>query len=451
VSVVHPQDLGLREQARLIAAGELDPGELLAATLARLAERDGPLRSTPEVFPRQARQMLAAAPGGPLRGVPVTVKDMYSLPWRGARNGTRHEVLPASASGLFGRVRDAGAIVGGLANQHELGLGSTGAVSAYGAHRNPWDPARSPGGSSGGSAAAVAARLVAGSVGSDTGGSARIPAAWCGCVGLKLSYGGVPRGGYTGAATSLSAWGPIARDAGDVRLLAEALLARRLPAGDGAALRVGIVPAPYWDDCDPEVAAACQAALTIAGWTVREVELPGAAHAVAAFMLRGFAELGTAIPAAVLADASPQVRALALYSRLWPAARLIRADRVRALLRRGLADAFADVYLLAWPTVPAPACPLDDPRVELPSGTVPADAANMRQVVLANLTGLPGISVPVRPHPSGLPAGLQLLGPWGGEARLLDAAEHLEHATGRAYVQAPWPIAAQPARPPATS
>lgn len=113
----------MRDQARLIAAGELDLVELLAATLARLAERDGPLRSTPEVFPQQARQMLAAAPGGPLRGVPVTVKDMYSLPWRGARNGTRHELLPASASGLFRRVRDAGAIVVGLANQHELGLG----------------------------------------------------------------------------------------------------------------------------------------------------------------------------------------------------------------------------------------------------------------------------------------------------------------------------------------
>jgi len=126
---------------------------------------------------------------------------------------------------------------------------------------------------------------------------------------------------------------------GDVRLLAEALLARRLPAGDGAALRVGIVRTPYWDDCDPEVAASCQAALTIVGWTASEVDLPGTAHAFAAFMLRGFAELGTAIPAAVLADASPQVRALALYSRLWPAARLVRADRDRALLRRGLADA----------------------------------------------------------------------------------------------------------------
>lgn len=123
MNMLHPQDLSLREQARLIAAGELDPGELLAATFARLAERDGQLRSTPEVFPQQAREMLTAAPDGPLHGVPVTVKDMYSLPWRGARNGTRHELLPASASGLFGRVRDAGAIVVGLANQHELGLG----------------------------------------------------------------------------------------------------------------------------------------------------------------------------------------------------------------------------------------------------------------------------------------------------------------------------------------
>src|SRR5262249_34597442 len=159
--------------AAAIAAGDLDPGELLDATLARIAERDGPLNSTPIVFPDEARAMSAGA-AGPLRGVPVTVKDMYALPWRGARNGTKVELIPAGASGGFRRLKEAGAVVVGVANQHELGMGTTGALSAYGAHGNPWDVTRCPGGSSGGSAAAVSARLVAGSLGSDSGGSTRL-------------------------------------------------------------------------------------------------------------------------------------------------------------------------------------------------------------------------------------------------------------------------------------
>src|SRR5436305_14108759 len=140
--------------------------------------------------------MLAAAPDRPLRGVPVTVKDMFSLPWRGARNGAGFELFPPSASGPFRRLRDAGAIVVGIANQHELGLGSTGVASAYGPAANPWDHTRCAGGSSGGSASAVAARLVAGSLGSDSGGSTRLPAPWCGVVGLKVTYPALPHDGH---------------------------------------------------------------------------------------------------------------------------------------------------------------------------------------------------------------------------------------------------------------
>ncbi|MEY2459903.1 MAG: aspartyl-tRNA(Asn)/glutamyl-tRNA(Gln) amidotransferase subunit, partial [Acidimicrobiaceae bacterium] len=251
----HPQDLGLRAQAAAIRSGEIKASELLDVTLSRLAERDIALNSTPVVFADEAREMLAVAPAGPLHGVPVTIKDMYSLPWRGAHNGTSFELIPPAESGGFRRLRDAGAVIVGVANQHEAGMGTTGTVSAYGVHRNPWNLDHCPGGSSGGSASAVAARLVAGSLGSDSGGSTRLPAAYCGVVGLKVTYRALPYDSYFGLGTTFSAPGAFGRDAGDARLVAEALLARPLIADPARQLRVGIVRDPYWSDCQPEVAA----------------------------------------------------------------------------------------------------------------------------------------------------------------------------------------------------
>ena len=157
----HPQDLGLRAQADAIANGGLDASALLDATMTRLRERDRALNSMPVVFDDEARRMLADAPPGPLHGVPLTIKDMYALPWRAARNGTPFELIPASESGAFRRLRDAGAVIVGVANQHEAGMGTTGAVSAYGAHGNPWRT---------------------GHCGSDSGGSTRLPAGYCGVV-----------------------------------------------------------------------------------------------------------------------------------------------------------------------------------------------------------------------------------------------------------------------------
>ena len=151
---------------------------------------------------------------------------------------------------------------------HELGAGVTGIASAYGPSRNPADPLCCAGGSSGGSAAAVAARLVAGSLGSDSGGSTRLPAAFCGVVGLKVTYRSVPYHGYFGMGTTFSAPGVFARDAADARLLAAGLLARPLATRDASKLRAGVVPA-FWEDCDPTVTSACQRALDASGWTVR--------------------------------------------------------------------------------------------------------------------------------------------------------------------------------------
>lgn len=438
----HPQDLSLREQAAAIAKGDLDPRDLLEATLERIEERDANLNSIVARFPDESREMLAQAPPGPLHGVPIAIKDMFALPWRAPRDGSPHEQLPAGESGVYRLLRDAGAVVVGVTNMHFWGGGSTGHVSAYGPVGNPWNEQHCGGGSSGGSAAAVGARLVAAAVGTDGGGSVRLPAAYCGVTGLKGTYGSSPPDGYTHRFSSLGAAGPMCRDAADARLFGEVLLGRALPPGDGAALRVGVVRSPFWEDVDPEIERACRHALAAAGWATEDIEIAGAEHSRAATVLRLTLEGLPSVRPHELADADPLMRALIKYEKLLPARNLVQADRVRALLRRELKSAFERVDLVAWPTVPAPAPPIAHPTVQLPSGPKPADPANVGQTGLGNLAGIPGISVPVGTHSSGLPMALQLQAAWGREELLLDAAEHLERATQREFVDAVPPIAA---------
>jgi aspartyl-tRNA(Asn)/glutamyl-tRNA(Gln) amidotransferase subunit A len=431
--MTHPQDMSLREQARAVGSGELDPEKLLTATLERIEERNSALRAVAATFPRESMAMLASAPRGRLYGVPVTMKDMYSLPWRGYRNGTVRELGRPSASGAFRRLRDVGAVVVGIDNQHELGLGSTGLVSAYGVSANPWNHAHLAGGSSGGSAAAVTAKMVGGAIGSDSGGSTRLPAAWCGAVGLKVTYGSLPYDGYNGANSSFSGPGVLARDSADARLLLEALLARPLPVDDVRTVRVGLVRRPYWEDVDREVSESCENALADVGLQQRELALPLAELGPSLLTVRAMAEFGASPPLDLLPQLNPMTRALIHYSALQPAWRLTRADRVRAGLRRGLAAIFADCDVLAWPTSPGPAPAIDSPVFSLPSGPQPVDRANVRQTVLANVTGVPALSVPVALHQTGLPIGLQLLAPWGEEALLLNVAQRIEDAVGRTW------------------
>jgi len=438
--MTHPQDLSLRQQAEAIRHGDLSAKELLEATLERLRSRDASINSTPVIFDELSQVQISQAPAGPLFGVPITVKDMFALPWRAARNGTSLNLIPAGASGPYRNLRDAGVIVVGVANQHELGIGSTGIYSAYGAMRNPWNPLHCAGGSSGGSAAAVGAHLVAGSLASDSGGSTRIPASFCGVVGLKLTYGSVPYDGYFGAATTFSAPGLVARDGGDTRMLTAAMLQRPLPQQSGSGLRVGLVREPYWNDVDHEAADLCTMALKLAGWKVSEVKIENLELAGAAFLGRLIAEAG--IPSSeVFATLSEPTRALLLAGMLAPARFVPRADRVRAAVRYSLAAALETVDFLAWPTTPGCAPTLEDPWVTIPSGRTPVDVPNVRQNSLANLTGAPAISIPVGLSASALPIGLQLLGPWGSEARLLDAAEHIERVSDRAFVSLLAPLA----------
>jgi aspartyl-tRNA(Asn)/glutamyl-tRNA(Gln) amidotransferase subunit A len=265
-------------------------------------------------------------------------------------------------------------------------------------------------------------------------------------TGLKGTYGSIPRDGYTHRFSSLGTGGPLTRDAADARLLAEVLFNRVLAPGDGASLKVGIVRAPFWEDTDPEIERACHEALAAAGWVTQDIEIAGAEHSRAATVLRLTLEGLPSIHPHEIADADPLMRALVKYEKLLPARHLVQADRIRALLRRELQTAFGRVDLIAWPTVPAPAPPISNPTVHVPSGPKPPDAVNVGQTGIGNLSGIPGISVPVGTHSSGLPMALQLQAAWGRDNVLLDAAEQLERATERQFVNAVPPIAAAAAR-----
>ena len=439
-------DRPLREQAQAISSGDADPAELLDETLARIEDRNPELNAIVATFPEQSKRMLADAPAGPLHGVPVAIKDEWPLPWRAERLGAAQLLAPThpGESGPYRALRDAGAVIVGVANMHEYGAGSTGHISAYGPARNPWDTDRCPGGSSSGPGAAVAGRLVAGAVGADGVGSIRYPAAYCGITGLKPTFGRSAMEGHHVRDTTTIVSGPLCADAADCRLLGGVLFGNELAAGEAAGLRIGIVRGAPWDDCQPEVRSACEAAVEdlreATGGEVGEVEIDGLEHVLISSILIGQTEdLHAMSPERLNAlgdDVSLLARALFKYRLLVPAAAVARAGRVRNLVRRSLARAFERVDVIAWPTVPAVAPPLDNPTVDLPSGAYPADYANPRLGGLANLTGIPAISAPVGLGEGGMPVGLQLQAAWGCDELLLDAAEALERATERRHVEA---------------
>lgn len=446
-------DLSLRAQAAAIAAGEADPEALREEALERIERRNPAINAVVETFPERSREMLAAAPAGPLRGVPVVIKDEWPLPWRAQRFGAAEMLAPTAPgeSGPYRALRDAGAVIVGVGNMHELGASSTGNSSVYGPARNPWNPERCPGGSSSGPAAAVAARLVAGAVGADGIGSIRFPSAYCGLTGLKPTFARAPMEGHHmyGVSTTIVA-GPLCVDAGDCRLLASALFGEELPAGNAAGLRIGVVRDNVSEDVAPAVREACEGAIEAlraeTGGTVKELELADLEPAALATVLIANTEgLGGVTPRRLNSldpELSPIGRGLLKYRMLLPAAASVKAARIRTMMRRRLAALFAEVDLIAWPTVPAVAPPLEAPLVELPSGTLTADQANVRGAGLANLTGIPAINVPVGSD-GGLPVGLQMQAAWGGDALLLDAAEALERANGRRWVDSLPPLARQ--------
>jgi len=300
-------DLSVAELRRALAARETTAVSVAEASLARLREQDGRVHAFATVTAdqalaaaRAADAALARGDAGPLAGVPLAVKDLFAV--RGVVRGNGSTVFagdpPAAADATaVARLRAAGAVILGTTHMHELAFGPTGVNRALGTPANPWAEGRVPGGSSSGSGAAVAARLVPAALGTDTGGSIRVPASFCGISGLKPTYGRVSRAGATPLAWTLDHVGPMARSAEDVALLLQALAGHdpadatsaRVPVPDyGAALdrfrrgaRLGVPRHFCLEAVDAEVARAFEAALVelrAAGASVTEVELPSLEH-----------------------------------------------------------------------------------------------------------------------------------------------------------------------------
>jgi aspartyl-tRNA(Asn)/glutamyl-tRNA(Gln) amidotransferase subunit A len=382
-----------------------------------------------------AARHAAGSPIGPLDGALVGIKDFFAVDGYDSRGGTRD--LRAHGHGdatVVARLRAAGAVIAGKTHTTELGLSPTGASSAQPTPRNPHALDRLPGGSSSGTGAAVGAGLITAGVGSDGGGSVRIPAALCGVYGLKPSWGVVPStGGMPIGWWSLDHVGPIARSAEDLAAMTS-VMADRPFAIDERPLRYG-VDWTWWGQPDPAVDVACRAVaaeLSPTSVTVEAIELAPVAGYVTALseLTAGIWDVLRDRPTAFSAD----IRAAVAQAPSISGADYVRAQQVRQRLADAFDEVFAAVDVLLVPTTRCPAPPRPD-DAELAGGVLDADLieAMTAYTFPANLCGLPAASAPVGVTPSGrgpsgLPIGLQVIGPRGGDAVVLSAVAALQRA-----------------------
>ena len=409
---------------------------------------------------------------GPLAGVPVAVKD--NLCTRGVRTTCASKILgnyiPPYDAHVVEALRASGAVIVGKTNLDEFAMGSSNENSAFGHVHNPWNVDRAPGGSSGGSACATAAGLVPLALGSDTGGSVRQPAAFCGITAIKPTYGRVSRYGLVAFASSLDQVGPIARSVREASLLLEVVAGhdqRDATSADRArgayhaacsrgvkGLRVGVVRDQIDGLQDSEVRQAVEAALTSLekeGATLVDVALPHARYAVSVYYLIAPAEAssnlarfdgiryGLRVPDKDLSDTyaetrgqgfGPEVRRrimLGTYalSAGYYDAFYLRAQRVRTLIRHDYDTAFESCDLLCTPTTPTPAFALGE-KTSDPLEMYLADIFTLPP----SLAGLPALSTPCGLSADGLPIGIQLVAPSFDEERLCSAAQVVEDACG---------------------
>jgi aspartyl-tRNA(Asn)/glutamyl-tRNA(Gln) amidotransferase subunit A len=467
-----PRTLTAERALDALAAGETTAEELLAAYLDRVRDdRWGSfLALDDERALARARAIDAAPDKPPLRGVPVAIKDVLSTDGLVTTAGSRilEGFRPVYTATCVARLEAAGAIVIGKTNMDEFAMGSSTENSAYQVTRNPWDLDRVPGGSSGGSASAVAACQAPWSLGTDTGGSIRQPAALCGIVGMKPTYGAVSRYGLIAFASSLDQVGPFARTVRDAARLLGHMVGRdpmdstslewpepiALPRAERLdGMRVGIVEELMGEGVEPGVRAAVDRAMgrvEALGGTVVPVSLPSSEHGLATYYLIAPAECsanlarfdgvryGPRVDSDTLLDQyeltrgrlfGPEVKrrimlgTFALASGYYDAY-YRRAQQVRTLIVRDFAQAFERVDLIASPTSPTVAFRLGE-RTADPYSMYLADVCT----IPVSLAGLPAISIPCGLS-GGLPVGLQLAGPAFSENRLFDAAHALEAAIG---------------------
>lgn len=459
---------------------EISAEELLQSILTRIAEKEPRVQAYLAMNPsalEQARGIDRARAAGaamhPLAGIPVAVKDnitVREMPTTCASRMLENYVSPFDAHAVE-KLRNAGMIVIGKTNMDEFAMGSSTETSWFHNTCNPWDPTRVPGGSSGGSAAAVAAGEAVLALGSDTGGSVRQPAAFCGVVGLKPTYGRVSRWGLIAFASSLDQIGVMARTVEDASLLYEVIaghdpkdatslqdtdpLGRKQLDGDVRGLRIGIPKEFFAEGTDAEVSAAVHDALDLLernGAVLKPLSLPETRSAVSAYYLISSAEASSNLARfdgvrygyrtaeyGNLAQMMERSRSegfgdevkrrimlgtFALSAGHYDAY-YRRAAAAQDRIRQELADVFQEVDCIATPTAPAPA-PCFGTHQDDPVKRYRADLCT----VTANLAGVPAISVPCGMTAGGLPIGMQLMGAQLQEGLLLRAAHRYEQEMG---------------------
>jgi aspartyl-tRNA(Asn)/glutamyl-tRNA(Gln) amidotransferase subunit A len=474
-----PTRAGVRVLRDRIASGEVGAVEALEAHLRRIAEAEPRIGAFLLVDAEGARSAAAAIdrdrregrPLGPLAGVPIAVKDVLCTRGLPSRCGSRvlDGFAPPYDATAVARLRDAGAVIVGRTNMDEFAMGSSTENSAYQVTRNPWNQDRVPGGSSGGSAAAVAADECAAALGSDTGGSIRQPAALCGVVGLKPTYGRVSRYGLVAFASSLDQVGPLANSVADAAEVLRAIAGHdprdatsaRVPVPDFPAavgrdirgLRIGVPREYFPSGLDGEVAGSVRRALDQAaglGASIEEITLPHTEYAIPAYYIVATAEASSnlarydGVRYGYRDDAARDLAALYTRSRSggfgaevkrrimlgtyvlssgYYDAYYRKAQQVRTLIRRDFEAAFGKVDVLVTPTSPTAAFRIGE-KVDDPLAMYLSDIFT----VTVNLAGLPGLSLPCGTTRDGLPIGLQIIGRPFDEETVLQVAAALESA-----------------------
>jgi len=364
---------------------------------------------TAEQALRDARALETGPWRGPLHGVPIGLKDLYDT--AGVRTTACSKQwanrTPAADAEAVRRLKAAGAVVLGKLNMDEFAYNFTGATSSFGTSRNPWNPAMSPGGSSGGSAVAVAAGMCMAALGSDTGGSIRLPAALCGITGFKPSFGLISTAGVAPLAWSLDHVGPMCRSAEDAALMLAALTGKAVPKVNARALRIGVPRKLFYDGIDAETEKLVGEAAAVLG-KPREVVLPELPMSKEIpFFIESYVRLITAEAYAFHLDmlrSHPELYHPGTRKSIENGAGVTTPDYIEARrdmerLRAEIGNWFKDADLLVTPTAPGPAFAIDA-----------APLVYLRNCAPWNLLGLPSISIPCGLTKSGLPIGLQITG-----------------------------------------
>jgi aspartyl-tRNA(Asn)/glutamyl-tRNA(Gln) amidotransferase subunit A len=436
----------ITQLSRALRARETTSEAVTDRCLARIAEHNPTLNAFIAVFENQAREAARAADRdiaqgryrGPLHGVPVSLKDLLDL--RGttttaASNVRRGHTAPADAP-VIAHLREAGAVFVGKCNLHEFAFGTTNEDSAFGPARHPVDVNRSPGGSSGGSAVSVATGMAFASIGTDTGGSIRIPAAACGVVGLKPGLGEISTAGVVPLSRTMDHVGPLCRSVADAAILYD-VLRGQAPADlpqprDVRGMRLGIPRDYFLSLLDPQVASSFDSAcdrLRQAGAVLEDVHIPHANEIAPIYLHIVLPEAATYHAKTLDSradDYTPNVRL-----RLEMGRYILAQDYARALLGREVLRAEVDAALAARDALLLPALAIPAPRIGVATVKVsgsdePVRNITLRLTQLFNVTGHPALTAPCGKTFDGLPIGAQIVGHNGRTRELLDIAQSCE-------------------------